>query len=305
MGGVQLKSIGLLASLSLAFAGCKVRTESDAASSAPAAASATPEIVSTPSNVEMVLLPGGSFEMGNAKGDDSETPVHTVSVSGFAIDVYEVTQNQLAALELPNPSQFKGDKRPVEQMRWTDAALFCNERSIADNLIPCYDEATFACNFAANGYRLPTEAEWEYAARAGTTGDVYFASSDKLVSHACYEGTSQKGTDPVGSRRANAWGLYDVLGNVAEWCQDVYSPTYYAESPKENPVGPSEGPKRVLRGGSWKSPESECRVSARGFDDSGIADACFARNYVGFRCVRNLTAEEAARLNGTDASTEE
>jgi formylglycine-generating enzyme required for sulfatase activity len=187
---------------------------------------------------------------------------------------------------------------PAEQMRWTDAALFCNERSRAEELTPCYDEASFACDFDADGYRLPTEAEWEFAARAGATGDVYFPSSQKLVSHACYAGTSPQGTEPVGSRRPNDWGLYDMLGNIAEWCHDVYSPTYYVDSPSENPRGPENGAKRVLRGGSWKSEEVDCRVSARGFDDSGIADACFARNYVGFRCVRRLNAEEEAMLRG-------
>ena len=280
----------------VAFAGgCKSRTESATGGSSP---TTQVQPFTSPSNVNMVLVPGGSFLMGNDSGPESEQPTHMVNVSGFAIDVYEVTQDQLAALETPNPSQFKGDRHPVEQMRWTDAAIFCNERSRADGLTPCYDEATFACDFDADGYRLPTEAEWEYAARAGTTGDVYFPETDKLISHACYAGTSQQGTDDVGSRRANAWGLFDMLGNVAEWCHDVYSPTYYAEGPSENPRGPADGPKRVLRGGSWKSGEADCRVSARGFDDSGIADACFARNYVGFRCVRKLTEDETTKLSG-------
>ncbi|MCA9268751.1 MAG: formylglycine-generating enzyme family protein, partial [Planctomycetales bacterium] len=122
-----------------------------------------PVNIATPTGVEMVLLPGGEFTMGSARGEADEGPPHAVRVSPLAMDKFEVTQDQYAAMELPDPSHFKGEKRPVEQVRWSDAALFCNERSRREGLTPCYDEATFDCDFQASGYRLPTEAEWEYA----------------------------------------------------------------------------------------------------------------------------------------------
>ncbi len=250
--------------------------------------------ITTSSGVTMVLIPGGAMQMGSDNGAADESPKHAVTVSGFAMDKYELAQDLLARLELPDPSHFKGERRPVEQVRWSDAALLCNERSIAEGLEPCYDEATFACNFEASGYRLPTEAEWEYAARAGDDSDASTTlSPQELKTIACYAGSSQKMTDLVGSRRPNAWGLHDMLGNVAEWCNDVYDPDYYGKSPSQDPRGPTDGPKRVLRGGSWKSSEDACRVSARAGDNPGISDACFARDSYGFRCVRRLTAEEA------------
>lgn len=249
-------------------------------------------------NVSMVVLPGGAFTMGNASGADTEKPAHEVMLSPFAIDKVEVTQIQFANLELPNPSNFKGDDNPVDQVRWNEAAEFCNERSKAEGLEPCYDLSTFRCDFEASGYRLPTEAEWEYAARSGTTGDYYFSGgSSKLTSNACYAGNSEKRTTAAGSKRPNAFGLFDMLGNVAEWCNDPYAADYYANSPRTDPRGPVDGPKRVLRGGSWKSDPDECRVTSRQFDDSGIHDACFARNYVGFRCVRRLSEDERKMLD--------
>ena len=246
--------------------------------------------------VPMALLPGGTFTMGSDLGAADESPRHNVTLSPFAIDIYEMTQDLLAKLEQPNPAHFKGPRRPIEQIRWSEAALLCNARSIAEGLEPCYDEATFACNMAANGYRLPTEAEWEYAARAGSSDDTPGPRGNSLKSYACYAASSQKRTDPVGSRRPNAFGLHDMLGNVAEWCHDVYAADYYGQSPAQDPTGPTEGSKRVLRGGSWKSDESSCRVSTRAADDPGISDACFARDNYGFRCVRRLSAEELAKF---------
>ncbi len=260
--------------------------------SLPTTVAPTQTEVETSAGVTMVLIPGGKYRMGNAQGAADEMPVHEVELSSFLIDKYEVTQDQFAQLELPNPSHFKGPHRPVEQIRWSDAALFCNERSRAEGFEPCYDEVTFACNFDADGYRLPTEAEWEYAARAGVP-DVPPASggSASLESTACYAGNSGDKTQPVGSRRPNAWGLYDMQGNVAEWCHDVYSAEYYAHSESLDPRGPAEGPKRVIRGGSWKSSDEACRLTARFADDPGISDACFARDTFGFRCVRRPRPE--------------
>jgi formylglycine-generating enzyme required for sulfatase activity len=269
-------------------------TNSGAASSN---SSVEPVSITTASGVEMVLLPGGEFMMGSSGGNADERPRHRVKVSPFAMDKYEVTQQQFAAMELPDPSHFKDPQRPVEQVRWSDAALFCNERSRREGLEPCYNEATFECNIEASGYRLPTEAEWEYAARAGADTDYDFGSSPQaLKSYACYAGNSKLKTEPVGEKKPNGWGLCDMYGNVSEWCQDVYGETYYAESPDEDPRGPAEGKKRVLRGGSWKSSGEACRASIRQADVPGITDACFARDTYGFRCVRRLTPDELKRL---------
>lgn len=260
-------------------------------------AAIVPYIV-TPSQVGMLLLAGGTFSMGSGQGLPDESPRHKVTVSPFAIDRYEVTQDQYAALQLPNPAHFKGDRRPVEQVRWSDAIQFCNERSRHDGLEPCYNDETFACNFEANGYRLPTEAEWEYAARAGDDGEFPAQSTaPELMRQACYAATSGEKTSLAGQHQANAWGIHDLLGNVAEWCHDAYAADYYTNSPADNPRGPDTGEKRVLRGGSWASSADQCRPVARAADDSGLSDACFARNTYGFRCVRRLTTDELERIS--------
>ena len=257
-----------------------------------------PVEVTTNSGVTMILVPGGEFMMGSANGGTDETPLHKVAVTHFAMDKFEVTQDQYAAFQIPDPSHFKDPKRPVEQVRWSDAALFCNERSRREGLEPAYDEITFECNLEASGYRLPTEAEWEFAARAGTDTDYDFGNSPaKLVSYACYAGNSTKKTDLVGRKRPNRWGFHDMYGNVLEWCNDVYSPTYYSQSPDKNPRGPAKGEKRVMRGGAWNSSNTECRAATRYAELPGIADACFARDTFGFRCVRHLTPEELALLD--------
>ena len=280
--------------LCLLLAAC---SSENAAPSAPTADAVNVIEIKTNTGVAIVLLPGGTFAMGSDKGKPDEGPRHEVSVSAFAIDKFEVTQAEFAALEIPNPSAFQGEDRPVEQMRWSDAAMFCNERSKAEGLEPCYDEATFACNFEATGYRLPTEAEWEYACRAGADGDYGIAGEPrKLRAYACYSVNARKKTDPVGQKKPNAWGLHDMLGNVAEWCYDVYGETYYQNGPATDPRGPAEGKKRVLRGGGWSTDVKGCRVSARIADVPGITDACFARNTYGFRCVRRLSPAEVGRL---------
>lgn len=234
--------------------------------------------------------------MGSDAGGD-ESPQHSVTVAAFAIDRFEVTQQQLADMQIPDPSHFKAPDRPVEQIRWVDAALFCNARSKAEGLTACYDEVTLVCNFEATGYRLPTEAEWEYAARAGTETDYFFGDTTRdLARYACFKGNARQKTDPVGHHRANPWGLYDMLGNVAEWCNDVYAADYYANSPADDPHGPDNGDKRVLRGGSWKSSAASCRVTARKGQIGGFTDACFTGDTLGFRCVRRLTDAERRQL---------
>ena len=153
------RALSLLAAIGLALAGgCQPKQDDGTA----------PEIVTTDSGIEMVVIPAGSFAMGSTAGMPDETPVHTVQITSFWMDRYEVTQDQFHKYELPDPSHFKGEEQPLEQVNWTDAALYCNDRSRAEGLEPCYDEETWACNPDASGYRLPTEAEWEYACRAGT-----------------------------------------------------------------------------------------------------------------------------------------
>ncbi len=292
---VRVLGFGLLGSAALV--GCVQKVDTAPASESTGN-NVTLSELTTSQGVAMVLIPGGQFTMGNTAGADDEQPAHDVELSPFVVDKYEVTQDQYAQMELPNPPHFKGPRRPVEQVRWSDAALFCNERSRVEGLTPCYDEVTFACDFQVSGYRLPTEAEWEYAARAGVD-EVPAASGTarSLENHACYADNSSKQTQPVGSRRPNAWGLYDMQGNIAEWCNDIYAVDYYAQSPSLDPHGPPEGEKRVIRGGSWKSTADECRLTARLADDPGISDACFARDTFGFRCVRRATDEERQQVS--------
>jgi formylglycine-generating enzyme required for sulfatase activity len=264
--------------------------------------SATIEIT-TASGVAMVWLPGGEFTIGSVKESADEKPAHKVTLAPFLIDCTEVTGEMFAKAELPNPGHWQDDpKMPVEQIRWRDARAYCNERSLMEGLAPCYDESKpgWPCNFDADGYRLPTEAEWEYAARAGGAGRYGSVDAAKLKQSAWFDANSGNRTHPAGTRKPNDWGLYDMLGNVSEWCQDIYAADYYAKSPAENPQGPeAEGAaaaKRVMRGGNWKSSADMCRVTFRQGQLTGDTDACFTTDYCGFRCVRRATPEELEKL---------
>ncbi len=237
---------------------------------------------------ELIPIPGGRFLMGDR--DEVDAPPHEVSVSPFFIDKYLVTQAQYQKIMSANPSRWKADGNPVEQVRWSDAVKFCNRRSQMEGLQPCYDVNTWKCNFAANGYRLPTEAEWEYACRAGTTTAYFFGDSPaKLGVYAWYDKNSGGHPRAVGQKQANAWGLQDICGNVWEWCNDFYQVDYYPESPKQDPAGPKEGDTKVVRGGAWRfSPES-CRSGYRYNEKPGYADVCFGYDIYGFRCVRKAS----------------
>ena len=285
--GISVAGLAHLLPLLAALAGPACEK---AASPAPSAA---PPAVRSKSGIAMVRLPAGWFDMGSARGRADEAPVHRVWVDSFLMDVHEVTQEDYGRLVLGNPSHFKGPQRPMEQISWAKAAMYCNERSRAEGLRPCYDEDTAACNLEADGYRLPTEAEWEYACRAGADADYSFGGdASRLKDYAWFSENAAKTTHPAGKKRPNPWGLYDMHGNVAEWCNDVYAADYYKSSPEKNPTGPADGRKYVLRGGAWDSGAKACRSSYRVGEDPGFQDACFALDAIGFRCVRRASVEK-------------
>ena len=263
----------------------------------PAPAGA-PTVVTTPSGVAMVRLPGGWFTMGSGAKDQVDEPPHRIWVSPFDIDRFEVTQAEYEKVTGANPAKWKAPRNPVEQIRWAQAAAYCNARSKRDGLTPAYDPETRACDFAADGYRLPTEAEWEYACRAGTTTDYAFGDDpSRLKRYAWCKGNKRLGPRPVGTREPNPWGLYDMAGNVWEWCHDLYAEDYYTRSPERDPTGPPTGKNRVLRGGCWNSRPAMCRAAYRNNEDPGYTDVCFGRDvhgFVGFRCLRRAPASEPA-----------
>ena len=204
--------------------------------------------------MEFVLIPAGSFTMGADKnfenaGDD-ETPQHRVSISKpFYLGKFEVTQAQWTAVMGNNPSNFKGRSNPVEQVSWHDVQVFITRLNKQEG---------------HSRYRLPTEAEWEYAARAGTTGAYSFGDdADSLGRYAWYWDNSGEKTHPIGQKEPNAWGLYDMHGNVWGWVQDWYGERYYASSPGTDPKGPSSGSDRVSRGGGWYYNAQYCRSAFR------------------------------------------
>ncbi len=262
-----------------------------------------PAVAVTGATVEegtvMVVIPAGFFRMGSRSGREEEKPVHKVGINSFLMDTHEVTQDEYERVgkieAFPNPSHFQGADLPVEQVTWPQAARYCNARSRQEGLQPCYNEETGTCDFEASGYRLPTEAEWEYACRAGTDSDYAFGNEARqLGDFAWFAGNSARKTHPAGHKKPNAWGLFDMHGNVAEWCQDVYDPGYYKASPENAPRGPESGNENVLRGGSWKSPAENVRSASRIGENPGFSDACLARDAIGFRCVRKAPPSKGA-----------
>lgn len=217
-------------------------------------------------------IPAGEFLMGSSTGNADERPMHAVRISQpFQMGKFEVTQAQWEAVmrsaharpgSESRSSHFKGSLQPMENVSWDDVQRFLAALNARDNRFI---------------HRLPTEAEWEYACRAGRTGD-YAGSLDAM---AWYEVNSDGQTHPVGQRQPNDWGLFDMHGNVWEWVQDWYGFDYYEHSPKVDPTGPVSGSYRVYRGGCWFGSARYCRSAVRGFDFPG------GRYYsVGFRLVR-------------------
>ncbi len=256
-----------------------------------------PRPTATTGGIEMVAVPAGWFEMGSRDQDEPDQRLHKVYVSAFFIDQYPVTQEVYEKLMGKNPSLWKGPRNPVDQIRWRDAAAFCNARSRAQGLQPAYDTNTWVCDFDADGYRLPTEAEYEYALRAGSTSsDYWFGNSPQdLKRHAWFKGNSPRGTHPVGEKPPNHWGLCDMVGNVWEWCNDWYQADYYQRSPERDPRGPATGQNRVVRGGCWNSKPDYCRAAYRYYEMPAYSDICFAKDLhgqIGFRCVKKQPAKQ-------------
>lgn len=222
--------------------------------------------------MSLKLVPAGRFQMGSISGDSDERPVHEVTLtSPFYLGIYEVTQQQYERVTGTNPSSFNGRaKNPVENVSWEAAVEFCSRLSA----IPA--EKSFG-----RVYRLPSEAEWEYACRAGTTTAFSFDDDPgQLADYAWFKGNSDRSTQSVGKKQPNAWGLYDMHGNVWEWCQDWKSD--YSSGSVTNPVGPPSGSTHVYRGGSWRSKIRSCRSSDR---FKHIRPPGYRDNRVGFRVV--------------------
>jgi len=287
---VKRRPLGIreAAALTALAAACLVPSCGTTGQARPAAGA--PPLVTTPSGVTMVSIPGGWFEMGSAAEGETDAPVHRVYVSPFDMDIYEVTQEHFEKLMGRNPSRWKDPKGPVEQIRWREAAQYCNARSRLEGLQPCYDTTTWRCDESRTGYRLPTEAEWEYACRAGTRTEYFFGDSPRqLGQFAWFKENCTRSPQRVGSKQPNPWGLYDMYGNVWEWCNDCYKEDYYRESPEKDPRGPDTSLTCVLRGGCWNSRAAMCRAAYRNDENPGFTDACFGRDVsgqVGFRCVK-------------------
>jgi len=271
-------------------AGCDAKTET--ANHAPAnGICITCGYDNTPVSMEMVSIPAGTLTWGSA----------TITLSAFKMSNLQVTQEQYQEVMGVNPSYFSSNpaagetqnKRPVEMMTWFDAIEFCNKLSTKEGLTPVYTitgrtpatgypiaSATVTANWENNGYRLPTEAQWEYACRAGSTTIWYFGDTEaELVNYAWYEENSNSRTHQVGKKLPNAFGLYDMYGNVAEWCWDWYGD--YPTSSQTNYTGAVSGDYRVERGGSWYVSAGYTRSSSRvNAHPSGVGV------YTGFRVVR-------------------
>lgn len=293
---------------------------------------------------DMVVIPFGPFLMGNSTDDMGtswliEQPVHWVTISAFYMDRYQVTKakwDEIASWAetngyevYPYDTDGKAADHPAIYASWYESVAWCNARSEKDGLTPCYTvtgtvyrEAVYytndlpdvVCDWTANGYRLPTEAEWEKAARGGATGgrfpwastNINFQSANYISSwqngqpywpydtattegyNPAFAAGSQPYTSPVGSFAPNGYGLYDMAGNLYDWCWDWASDSYYSSSPANDPRGPSTGTTRVTRGGTYIRSAYECRCAYRNRASDMDGTPYSGSNVCGFRCARNL-----------------
>jgi formylglycine-generating enzyme required for sulfatase activity len=219
-------------------------------------------------DISLIYVSGGTFTMGCTveQGEDcwdSEKPAHRVTVDGYYIGKYEVTQAQWKEVMGDNPSSFKGDNLPVERVSWDDIVGKSGDYMTIHNIQYYADGFIYKLNkLTGKQYRLPTEAEWEYAARGGAYSRGYkYSGSNALGNVAWHEDNSGNKTHPVGTKSSNELGIYDMSGNVWEWCSDWYG-EYSSNSPT-NPTGFTTGSDRVIRGGSWGNGGGFCRVSLR------------------------------------------
>ncbi|CAB5126543.1 Phage protein [Olavius algarvensis associated proteobacterium Delta 3] len=234
------------------------------------------DILSNSIGMELVLIPAGTFTMGGdwdkEQADENELPKHAVTfVTPFYMGRVTVSQSQWSSLMDSNPSHFVGDDHPVEMVSHNDACEFIRRLNETEQ---------------TDTYRLPTEAEWEYTARAGSESTYCFGPERmKLTDYAWYKNNSSKETHPVGLLLPNAWGLFDMHGNVHEWCSDWFDRNYYAASPGTSPEGPPMGLARVLRGGDWGSGDWYCRCAIRSLSSPNRRSP-----RVGFRVVKVISS---------------
>jgi formylglycine-generating enzyme required for sulfatase activity len=221
--------------------------------------------------------------MGSTNGESDERPVHSVTVRSLYLGKYEVTQKEWVEVMGSNPSSFKGNNLPVETVSWYEAVEYCNTLSLQVGLTPAYQGSgdSITCDFSANGYRLPTEAEWEYAAKGGNKDLMVFEYSggNNAGAVAWYSDNSGGRTHPVGTKQANSLGLYDMSGNVWEWCWDWFGS--YGSGNQTDPAGASSGTNRVERGGSWFNTAGYVRSAYR----YSVTPSA-RHNNLGFRLVR-------------------
>jgi formylglycine-generating enzyme required for sulfatase activity len=247
-------------------------------------------VVDIPGLLEMIELPGGTFPMGSPDSDDlaydNEKPQHLVTVSAFAMGRFAVTRKLYREILNTAPSAWQGakddDQLPANYISWFDAIAFCNALSERQALQPCYRRVGDQVEWhrAANGYRLPTEAEWEYAVRAGTKTRWFCGDEPtELGRYAWFSDNAGNRIHPVGEKDPNPWGFHDLSGNVWEWCWDWYGE--YSAGPADNPDGPAKGLLRVLRGGACWRGAGALRSAAR----SRLVPEFWDVNR-GFRCVR-------------------
>lgn len=244
---------------------------------------------------DYLLVNGSTFTMGSPEEErwrENDETEHQVTVGNFYIAKYEVSQADYQALMGNNPSSFTGDNLPVEGVSWYDAIRYCNALSSQEGLEPAYSingtEVTW--NRAANGYRLPTEAEWEYACRAGTTtpfstgGNITVDQANWYSSYPYIEGEGggayRRQTVPVNEFEPNPWGIYNMHGNVSEWCWDYYGE--YGAQAQDNPTGAQSGRNRVMRGGGWYDYAKHVRSAYR-----SAMPADYTDYKIGFRVARN------------------